>query len=115
MELEIGKKTYELQFGLSFINEMDNLYTQNMNGIDFGMGLEMMQAQIEMKRPTVLLNVIKAGTSHLNSKPSNKAIEEFLEGRAINDELGELFDEVKKAAEQAPFLKQALQQTKPKK
>lgn len=115
MELEIGKKTYELRFGLSFINAIDNIYTQSMSGVQFGMGLEMMSTYLGLKRPTVIFNVIKAGTSHLNSKPSNDAIERYLESVFISEKQEDLFKEIEVATEQAPFLKQTLQGLKKQK
>lgn len=108
MELNIGGKSYELRFGLSFISEMDNLYTQSMSGVSFGMGLEMMNTYLELRRPTALANVIKAGTSHLNTKPSNDDIEEYLADVFVKEEQEKLFKEVEVATEQAPFLKQTI-------
>lgn len=108
MELKIGEKNYELRFGLSFIREMDMLYTQSMSGVSFGMGLEMMDTYLELRRPTALANVIKAGTSHLNTKPSNDDIEEYLADIFVKEEQEKLFKEVEVATEQAPFLKQTI-------
>lgn len=112
MNLNIGNKEYELKFGLKFINTMDKLYTQEMSGIKFGMGVEMMTTYLEMNNPTVLANIVKAGTSHLNSKPSNNEIEEFIEEKANNDELDKFFKEVKEATEQSPFLKYQMEKMK---
>lgn len=112
MEIKIKDKTYELKFGLSFINEIDNLYTQEMSGVKFGMGLEMMSTYLGLKRPTALQNVIKAGLSHLDSKPSNNAIEGYLEEIYIAEKQEKLFKEVGVATEQAPFLKQTMKNLK---
>jgi|SRR5699024_1770716 len=109
MELTIGDKKYELKFGLSFINAIDNTYTQSMSGVEFGMGVEMLSTYMGLKRPTALYNLIKAGTSHLNSKPSNNDIEEFLENEFSEGRQEELFDRAMEAMEQAPFLKQTVQ------
>ena len=114
MELDINGKKYELRYGLSFINALDNLYTQDMNGVEFGMGIEMLNAYLDLGRPTALFNAIKAGTSHLKSKPSNDGIENFLEDIAMSDDdkYEKLFDQLKEEIEQAPFLKRALQNMK---
>lgn len=111
MELTINGKEYELNFGLGFIREMDKLHEQQMQGISFGIGLEMMTAQLEMGRPTILLDIIKAGTAHLKRKPTAKEVEQYLEEKALDGELENLFKELKEATAQAPFLKQALKQT----
>src|SRR5690625_4351127 len=114
MELDINGKKYELRYGLRSINALDNLYTQDMNGVEFGMGMEMLNAYLDLGRTTALLNAIKGGTSHLKSKPSNDDIENFLEDIAMSDEdkYEKLFDQLKEEIEQAPFLKRALQNMK---
>lgn len=110
MELKIGGKNYELSYGLSFINSLDNIYTQDMSGVQLGMGVEMLNTYLELGRPTALYNAIKAGTSHLNSQPANSDIERYLEDVAVEDDdkYENLFDDIKKGMEQAPFLKRAL-------
>lgn len=110
MNLTINGKEYELKFGISFINAIDNMYTQDMKGIQFGMGLEMVNTYLSLGRPTAVMNVIKAGASHLNSKPSTADIESYLEELAMSDdgEYEQLFDDINEAMKQAPFLKRAL-------
>jgi|SRR5690625_3594527 len=112
MKLEINGKEYELEFGLKFIHEMDNIYTQRLNGVEFGMGLEMMGSYLNMRNPLVLLSVIKAGTAHLKSKPKQNDIEKFLEEKAEKNEFGRFFDEVEEVLVSAPFLKDKLKRMK---
>lgn len=113
MKMTIGGTEYELRFGLSFINGLDNIYTQEMSSVKFGMGLEMMNTYLELKRPTAIANIIKAGTSHLNSVPSNEDIETALEEVFEKGEQEKLFDDVKVAIEQAPFLRQTIKGLQP--
>ncbi len=110
MELEIGGKKYELRFGLSFINTLDKLYVQEVRGLGLGMGIEMINTYMELGRPTAVQNAIQAGTSHLKSRPSNEDIESYLEDLAMqeNDDYEKLFDELKEAMDQSPFLKRAM-------
>lgn len=108
MNITINEKDYELKFGLKFINQLDKIYTQELSGIKFGMGVEMMNTYLNMKHPQALANIIKAGTSHLSSKPSNKEIEDYLEEQAVNDKLEDLFTDFLDAVNQAPFLKHKL-------
>src|SRR5699024_12709252 len=108
MELNINGKNYKLSFGIKFIKEMDKIHGQDQKGIKMGIGLEMMEAQLSMGRPTALFDVIKCSTSHLKSNPTNDDNEAFLEEKAINGKLATLFEEVGEATKQAPFLKQAL-------
>lgn len=112
MEIEIGKKTYELKFGLSFIEAIDNIYTQEMSGVSFSMGLEMMSTYMGLRRPTALQNVIISGTSHLNSKPSRSSIETYLEELFSEGNQEEMFKQVEVEMEQAPFLKQTMKNLK---
>lgn len=114
MILNIGNKEYELRFGIKFIETIDKLYTQERDGIELGLGVELVTVYLNAGRPTALINIIKAGTAHLNSKPSNKAIEEYLEELAKKDDNSyeELFEEVLEAMEQAPFLKRQMKAAK---
>lgn len=105
MEITIGKKEYELVFGLDFIASLDKSYTQNADGMEFGLGVESAIPYLKMQNPTVLINIIKAGTSHLNTKPSNKGINDFLTGLAEDDKLDDFFVEVEDNMRVAPFLK----------
>ena len=112
MILNIGNREYELKFGIKFIEAIDSLYTQEKSGIEFGLGIELVTVYLNAGRPTAILNVIKAGTAHLNSKPSNKDIEDFLEELASKDDESyeQLFTDLLESMEQAPFLKRALKQ-----
>jgi|SRR5699024_7816638 len=110
MELKINGKDYKLKFGLKFINLLDNLYSQEISSLKFGMGVEMMNVYLNMKHPQVLVNIIKAGTSHLGSKPSENEIEGYLEELAIEGKLNDLFESVQKEVKQAPFLKHKIEQ-----
>lgn len=105
MNLTIGDKEYELDFGLDFIATLDKLYTQKADGMEFGLGVESSIPYLKMKNPTVLVNLIKAGTSHLKSKPSNKDINAFLLDKATNEKLDDLYKEFEESMAVAPFLK----------
>lgn len=112
MNLTIGGKEYELRFGMDFINTLDNIYTQEIEGMQFGMGVESLVMYLSMKNPRALYNAIKAGTSYLNSKPSNQEIEMFVTEKATKDELEQLFEAFQKALEEAPLLKPKMKQFK---
>lgn len=112
MKITINDKEYTLRFGTKFINSLDNIYSQNMNGVEFGMGMEMMQSYMGLRRPTALINVIVAGLSHLNTAPSEDKVEEYLEAVFEKGEDEKLFVEVEKSMEQAPFLKRKMKELK---
>jgi len=114
MELNINGKNYELRYGLSFINRIDNIYTQSMNGVEFGMGVELLSTYLGMYRATALANAISAGTSHLDSQPSKNDIESYLENLAISDtdKFEQLFDDISEGMQHAPFLRKTLENLK---
>lgn len=108
MELNIGNKDYTLEFGLEFIATLDQVYKQKSEGMEFGLGIETAVPYIKMENPTVLVSLIKAGTAHLTSKPSNTAIKEFLVDLATDSDesaLENLFTEFEEHMKVAPFLK----------
>lgn len=105
MKININDKEYQLEFGLKFIRQMDEAYKVEMNGIEFGMGIESAVSYLAMENPTVLYEIIKAGTSHLKSKPSSSDIETFLVEHAEKGTLEKLFKDVREAMENAPFLR----------
>ncbi|WP_339163716.1 tail assembly chaperone [Siminovitchia sp. FSL W7-1587] len=109
MKLMISGKEYELKFGIGFIKKMDQVYTANMNGVEFGMGIEQSLFYFKTKNPTVLFNVIKAGTDHLQSKPSNNDIEAELEKIAFDGKLNELFETLENGMRESVFLKQKIE------
>lgn len=105
MNLTIEGKEYQLEFGLGFIRELDKSYTIKADGMEFGMGVESAVSYLAMENPTVLFEIIKAGTNHLKSKPSNADIELFLVEHAEKGTLEKLFKDVQEAMAEAPFLK----------
>lgn len=105
MEINLGGKDYELAFGLDFIASLDKTYEQEMGGMKFGLGVETAIPLIKMQNPTVLVSIIKAGTSHMNTKPSNKGVNDFLTDLAVEDKLDAFFNDIESEMSVAPFLK----------
>lgn len=112
MNFEVNGKEYDLKFGLKFIRELDKSYTQKVESMEFGVGVETAMTYIQMKNPTVLYELIKASTAHLKSKPSNFHIEQELEERAENEEIDNLYQEFQEAMESSVFLKPKFKQMK---
>jgi len=112
MNLTIGGKEYELEFGMKFINALDNIYTQSLHGMAFGMGVESLITYLNMENPASLYNGIKAGTAHLKSKPSNDDIEAYITELAEKDELGQLYEDFFNALEKAPLVRKKIQTVK---
>ncbi|WP_433956995.1 tail assembly chaperone [Cytobacillus horneckiae] len=114
MEIEINGKKYQLEFGMKFIRKMDEVYFIDKEGAKFGMGIESAVTYMAMQNPTVLFEIIKAGTSHLKSKPSNEEIETEIEKYAIEGKLEDLFLKFEQALGEAPFLKHKIKDFKEK-
>lgn len=112
MNLVIGGKEYQLEFGLRFIRELDIVYPQTMNGVTFGLGVDSVISYLNMENPVAIYEVIKAGTAHLKSKPSNDDIEKFIVDYAEKGNLDKLFKDVMGALENSPFLKQKIKKVK---
>lgn len=112
MKITINGTEYQLEFGLKFIRKLDEAYTQSLDGMAFGLGIESAIPYLNMENPTVLYEIIKAGTAHLKSKPSNDDIENELLRFAEEDKLVKLFKDVQEAMETAPFLKGKIQKFK---
>lgn len=105
MKIEIGNKEFELRFGIKFIDALDKIYaiTEKKSGVEFGAGLMMLGAQIEMKNPLAVFNTIKCALSHLNSKPSYADLEAFVESEYVKDEGVSLLEELKSELGKHPF------------
>jgi len=87
MTLNIGGISYDLYFGLDFIDYLDKIYYVEERGLRVGQGLAMAVVNAETQNPVTLLHLIKAATETEKSKPSTKSIKEFLETEANYEEL----------------------------
>ena|SRR5699024_2293614 len=112
MQLTIDKKDYELKFGLKFIRSLDKAYTQQIEGMEFSMGLQQANIYLNMRNADALSIVIKAALSHLNSHPSNEQLEDYLEEVFTHGKDEDLFKDIQTAMEQAPFLKRQMENLK---
>ena len=110
MEIEIKGKLRELKFGIGFIRKLDEVYTIDMNGIPFGMGLTMASAQLQQFNPATLSEVVRcASTGNPSLRDVDTALEEYAEE---HDGLGELFDEVTEALGKSPLVKDTMERLK---
>lgn len=112
MEIQIGEKKYELEFGLGFIGKMDEFYSVKAQGIPLGVGVETAISHLGTRNPTILVKIIKAATDHLKSKPSNAGIDEYITSQAADGKLEELFKNIMESMEESVFLKAKMQEFK---
>lgn len=95
MKLEIAGKEHQLEFGVRFLREMDKTYTEKVDGMEFGLGMEKAGFYLTTENPLVLVDVIKAATAHDKNSPSAKEIEKAIEVHAEEHGLDKLFADIK--------------------
>lgn len=106
MEFEINGKERELKFGIGFIRKLDEVYKVDYNGIEFGMGLNMANIQLQQFNPTALSEVIQAAVRGVTSqKQVDEALEDYAEE---NDGLGDLFEQVIEEMGKSAIVKDSL-------
>ena len=106
MQLELSGKKYDIYMGIASLNYLDKVYTikDQASGIEFGAGVEFLISSLNMGNMMAMVHFIKAGTETEKSKPSNKAIEDFI-GSLSDEELEELFSEAVEEIKKQPLTK----------
>jgi len=106
MEFAINGKEKELKFGIGFIRNLDEIYKADVNGIQFGMGLNMAMVQLQQYNPSALSQVIRAATKgNIRLETIDEAIEQYAEAE---DGLEQLFEEVLAEVGKSPVTKATL-------
>jgi len=106
MEFVINGKERELKFGIGFIRKLDDVYKVDYNGIEFGMGLNMANIQLQQFNPTALSEVIQAAVRGVTSqKQVDEALEDYAEE---NDGLGDLFEQIIEEMGKSAIVKDSL-------
>lgn len=109
MILNIGGKEYTLRFGIGFLREMNKLHSVEFDGMKTGYGaMTMFNAGQSLNDPLAFIDLIKAGTVTENQKPSNEAIEKFLEDLIIEEKYDQTIEEIMKGLKASPLLKKAM-------
>ena len=106
MEFLINGKIRELKFGIGFIRKLDEIYKVDYNGIEFGMGLNMANVQLQQYNPSALSDVICAAVKgNVSQRQVDEAIEDYAEE---NDGLGDLFEQVIEEMGKSAIVKDSL-------
>lgn len=103
--ITINGNNYQMDLGLDFIQELDKRYAIDVKGIQFGMGIALIQPQLQMGSIIALVDFIQSATCTLRNQPSRKDIENFL--IADETDLMELADSFTKAFSDSPAVKKA--------
>ncbi len=116
MQIEIGRKLYDIYFGidaLATLNRNYQLMAEGMNTNEvLGEGLNFLYFGLEALNPVAIKNFIVAGTSTLRSKPSNVGIDEFVVELIEKDKIEDFCKECMDFLEAAPLTKKKLQEVK---
>lgn len=98
MEITIGKKKYQLYFGVRFVRELDKIGGIQMRGQHFGMALTMALPALQGYDPAVLSDVIYAAAYDNKPRPTREEVDDFIDH---TDKLEELFDQVEAAIKES--------------
>lgn len=109
MILNIGGREHTLRFGIGFLREMNKLHSVEMEGMKTGYGaMTMFNAGQALNDPLAFIDLIKAGTVTENQKPSNEAIEAYLEDLIVNEKYDETINAIVDELKASPLLKKAM-------
>lgn len=109
MLLTIGGREYTLRFGLGFLREMNKLHSAELEGMKTGYGaMTLFNAGQALNDPMAFVDIIKAGTVTETHKPSNEAIEAYLEDLIVTDKYDQTIKEIVETLKTSPLLKKAM-------
>lgn len=109
MEFKIGKKKYQLKFGLKCIRSLDKVYKIDREGLQFGMGVNLAFVQLQTQNVSGLSNIIKAAISHVDDAPNIDKVDEAVEDYAEeHGNLGKLFAEIQEEMGKSAVMKETL-------
>lgn len=95
MLLEIEGKQLEVKFTLGAIAALDQAYKANVNGIEFGIGIQQVLAYLEQRNPLAVFNVLLA-VQRDDAKIGKFSLEKWLETQDIEKLCVDLISEIKK-------------------
>ncbi|UQS82608.1 tail assembly chaperone [Bombilactobacillus folatiphilus] len=113
MKLKINNQEQELNFGVRFVRELDQVAGMNMQNFSFGMGLTRAIPALKTYDPAILSDVIYCATFKNSPRVSHEAVDDFIDSITSGKELGKLFDDVNAEMNEANALKVALKNAQP--
>lgn len=94
---EIEGKTIEVVFTLDAIDALDHIYTLEMKGIKFGVGIQYAYTGLEQASPIAIANVLQAVQAGKKTRIGKKALTDFLiENDNVEEVANALIAELKK-------------------
>ena len=98
MQITINGKSYELNFGIYFIKQMNIKHTVESGGVTQGMGVNQAVASLVMYDPVGLAEIIQSAAWINKEKPTQLDIMNFLDKEA---DIKKLCDSILKELESA--------------
>lgn len=109
MQITIGKDTYDLNFGVRFVRELDKVAGMKINvqGVTqaFGMGLTVCLPSLQQYDPATLSDVLYCATWDNKKRPTRKMIDDYIDDD--NTDIIKLFDGVLNEMNKANAVKAA--------
>lgn len=105
MNIKIANKEYKLYFGLDFIEQLDDTYPVEKDGLSIGIGTGFIIGMLRGGNPKYLIPIIKAATCTIDSPPTEKEIKEYIE--SIED-VEKVINDFLEILENSPLLKMML-------
>ena len=98
MIIEIKDKEYEVHFGIAFVRAVDEkFYSTGAGNVKYGTGVETYVGKLMTGDVVALADILYAGTASEKVRPTQKAIDQYLDEVEDIDALtAEVLDELKK-------------------
>ena len=91
MVLQIKGTDYKVTFGIGFLRELDKKYCIERSGMKFGASMDYKIPLILAGDVVTLSDVLYTATCTEDKRPSQKDVDEYIDGV---EDIGALFDEV---------------------
>lgn len=92
--ITINGISYLLTFGLDFASRMNDLYSQNLEGVSVGFGLPKAFVMLGMHDAVVIRDIIRCAVATNHNQPTDEEIEEWIYEQMETEETEkQLFDD----------------------
>lgn len=98
MEIVINDKTYELNFGLKFLNILNNLYQNDKTPVKIDQGLLTVVTNLSLGSPNAILAIVMASTWQARPKLTEHDVEKWLEEQDIEELCDSFLEQFEKSS-----------------
>ncbi len=109
MNFKIDGKDVKLKFGVKFVRLMDEKYTIDYQGMEFGMGVMHAQMGLAQKSVPALANIIHAATK---GEYLQEDVDEAVDEHAEKEGLKKLFKQIEDELGKSPVVQETLKALK---